>query len=195
MFKTKEFLKSELDKLDRNAYWEIDGYGNTEYICKVMELYAEAAKNNMAGTVGFQACGDEGVSLSVKQEAQPIASGVGGWFTIDFFEFAVLVEACIPPKPIARTSFWKKVINEYFHEMTDKQRTHLWEWLNKNDRYRESVKKEKLASIFEDRFNPNNQYEVIANNEKHRCFLRNGRYYTKIDTWIAEEHIQSVTKL
>lgn len=78
MLKTKEFLKAELDKLDRNAYWEIDGYGNTEYICKVMELYAEAAKNNMAGTVGFQACGDEGVPLSVKSEAHPIGSAVGG---------------------------------------------------------------------------------------------------------------------
>jgi len=35
-------------------------------------------KNNTAGTAEFQACGDEGLLLSVKQEAQPIASGVGG---------------------------------------------------------------------------------------------------------------------
>lgn len=35
-------------------------------------------KNNTAGIVGFQACGDEGLPLSVKQEAHPIASGVGG---------------------------------------------------------------------------------------------------------------------
>ena len=34
--------------------------------------------NNTAGIVGFQACGDEGLPLSEKQEAQPIANGVGG---------------------------------------------------------------------------------------------------------------------
>ena len=33
---------------------------------------------NTAGIVGFQACGDEGLPLSEKQEAQPIANGVGG---------------------------------------------------------------------------------------------------------------------
>ena len=33
---------------------------------------------NTAGIVGFQACGDEGLPLSEKQEAQPIAHGVGG---------------------------------------------------------------------------------------------------------------------
>ena len=35
-------------------------------------------KNNTAGIVGFQACGDEGLPLSEKQEAQPIAFGVSG---------------------------------------------------------------------------------------------------------------------
>jgi putative transposase len=35
-------------------------------------------KNNTAGIVEFQACGDEGLPLSMKQEAHPIASGVGG---------------------------------------------------------------------------------------------------------------------
>lgn len=33
---------------------------------------------NTAGIVGFQACGDEGLPLSEKQEAQPIGSAVGG---------------------------------------------------------------------------------------------------------------------
>lgn len=35
-------------------------------------------KNNTGGTSEFQACGDEGLPLSAKQEAQPIAFGVGG---------------------------------------------------------------------------------------------------------------------
>ena len=35
-------------------------------------------KNNTAELVGFQACGDEWLHLSAKQEAHPIAFGVGG---------------------------------------------------------------------------------------------------------------------
>ena len=35
-------------------------------------------KNNTGGTPEFQACGDKGLPLSEKQEAQPIAFGVGG---------------------------------------------------------------------------------------------------------------------
>lgn len=35
-------------------------------------------KNNTGGTPEFQACGDKELPLSEKQEAQPIASGVGG---------------------------------------------------------------------------------------------------------------------
>lgn len=35
-------------------------------------------KNNTGGTPEFQACGDKGLPLSEKQEAQPIAYGVGG---------------------------------------------------------------------------------------------------------------------
>ena len=33
---------------------------------------------NTAGIVGFQACGDEGLPLSEKQEAHPISYAVGG---------------------------------------------------------------------------------------------------------------------
>ena len=35
-------------------------------------------KNNTEGTSEFQACGDKGLPLSEKQEAQPIGSAVGG---------------------------------------------------------------------------------------------------------------------
>jgi hypothetical protein len=43
---TKDFLKTELDKIDKNAYYEIEGYGNVEFICKVMELYADVVNKN-----------------------------------------------------------------------------------------------------------------------------------------------------
>lgn len=39
-------------------------------------------------------------------------------FSIDFIEFSFLVEACIPPRPIARTYFWGQVIDKYYHVLT-----------------------------------------------------------------------------
>ena len=39
---TKDFLKTELDKIDKNIFYEIDGYGNIEHIVDVMNLYADA---------------------------------------------------------------------------------------------------------------------------------------------------------
>ena len=44
MKKAKEFLKTELDKIDKNAFWEIDGYGNVDDVVKVMEEYANQSK-------------------------------------------------------------------------------------------------------------------------------------------------------
>lgn len=40
----KEFLKTELDKIDKNAFWEIDGHGNIDDVVKVMEKYASQSK-------------------------------------------------------------------------------------------------------------------------------------------------------
>lgn len=40
-----------------------------------------------------------------------------GKFEIDYDEFSYLVKACTPPKPICRTRFWKKLIDEYFYQM------------------------------------------------------------------------------
>ena len=40
----EEFLKTELDKIDKNAFWEIDGYGNVDDVVNVMEEYANQSK-------------------------------------------------------------------------------------------------------------------------------------------------------
>jgi len=53
-------------------------------------------------------------------------------FNIDFFEFSFLVEACIPPVPIARAVFWGKVLNEYYKVLSQEERDKLHEWLNHN---------------------------------------------------------------
>lgn len=132
-------------------------------------------------------------------------------FQINFFELAFLAEACIPPRPIARAMFWQNLTKQYWGQMTEGERAHLFEWLNRNDWYKESLQKENDTKIFYARFDPDNQYIVKTKhkNEKnrwvkgeHRAFKRHGseaegftnRYYVGHDTYIPEENIVSVEK-
>ena len=115
-------------------------------------------------------------------------------FKIDFFELAFLAEACIPPRPIARTMFWQSLTDRYWHQMTEGERAHLFEWLNKNEIYRDSLENNADTQIFHARFDPENQYYVnTREEEKIRAFKIGDRYYTG-KQWIAEEYITSVEK-
>jgi len=128
-------------------------------------------------------------------------------FNIDFFELAFLAEACIPPRPIARAMFWQNLTKQYWEQMTEGERAHMFEWLNRNDWYKESLQKEDDTKIFHARFDPENQYIVETKykrkKEKYRAFKRHGsesegftnRYYVGHDTYIPEEYIVSVEKL
>lgn len=120
-------------------------------------------------------------------------------FKIDFFELAFLAEACIPPRPIARMMFWQHLTDKYWDEMSDAQRAHLWNWLQKNPWYEESLAKEEETQMFHARFDPDNQYIVKYNynkeNGEKRAFKMGDRYYTKRNTWIGEEFIINVEKL
>jgi len=119
-------------------------------------------------------------------------------FKIDFFELAFLAEACIPPKPIARTMFWQNLTNVYWAQMTEGERTHLFDWLNKNDWYKESLEKEEDTQIFHARFDPYNQYIIETYYDKvHelvRAFKFEDRYYVDTNKSILEESIVSVEK-
>jgi hypothetical protein len=116
-------------------------------------------------------------------------------FTIDFFELAFLAEACIPPRPIARTMFWQSLTDQYWHQMTEGERAHLFEWLNKNWQYEKSLETEADIKIFHARFDPENQYEVnTSEDEKIRAFKMGDRYYIGTNRWVAEGHITSVEK-
>ena len=50
-------------------------------------------------------------------------------FAIDFFEYSFLLEACMPPAPIARTMMFKRSIDEDYYNMSDNQRSNLYKWL------------------------------------------------------------------
>jgi hypothetical protein len=119
-------------------------------------------------------------------------------FTIDFFELAFLAEACIPPRPIARAMFWQNLTNVYWHQMTEGERAHIFEWLNKNPWYPESLEKQEDTQIFHARFDPDNQYMVKINHngveEERRAFKRIDRYYVGTTTFIADEYIVEANK-
>ena len=116
-------------------------------------------------------------------------------FDIDFIEFAFLVEACIPPRPIARAMFWDDVINKYYHVLTESERKRLFDWVQLNPSFKID---EPDCAWFWHRYNPDTQYVVTTdfdgNIEKHDCFLFNKRYYTKKDRWVFSDYIVSVEK-
>ena len=120
-------------------------------------------------------------------------------FNIDFFELSFLAEACIPPRPIARGMFWQDLTRKYWEQMTEGERAHLFEWLNRNPWYPESLEKEEDTQVFHARFNPENQYIIKTKykrkKEEHRAFKLGNRFYTGLNTFIAEEYIIEVNKL
>ena len=120
-------------------------------------------------------------------------------FNIDFFEFSFLVEACIPPTPIARAYFWQNVIDKYYYEMTWNERNRLFEWLNRNWVFQDNLKNgNKDCALFNARFNPENQflvsYSFDGENDTKEAFLLDGKYHIAKNSWIFEDYITKVEK-
>ncbi len=121
-------------------------------------------------------------------------------FDIDFIAFAFLVEACIPPQPIARTYFFQKVIDTYYHVLTPEERERLYEWIGKTYRYRFGLADENPDCwLFEHRFSPDCQYRVTTyfdgETQAHECFKMVERYYTSRTWTIQEKYITKVEKI
>lgn len=120
-------------------------------------------------------------------------------FEIDFFELAFLAEACIPQVPIARAMFWQHLTDVYWEQMTRNERDRLFEWMNRNQYYKESLTKHEDTKVFHARFDPENQYKIYTSlnrqDTSHEAFKMNGLYYTKRNTWIDSEYITKVEKL
>lgn len=121
-----------------------------------------------------------------------------GTFTIDFFELSFLAEACIPPRPIARAYFWKNLTDRYWEQMSEGERMNLFEWLNRNDYYKESLEKQEDTKIFHARFDPDNQYMVKTNFDnkemEYRTFKLGDKYHIGTTTFIDEEYVVEAIK-
>lgn len=121
-------------------------------------------------------------------------------FNIDFFEFSFLVEACIPPRPIARSMFWDNVINKYYNVLTNEERVRLYEWINRNYSMQYSLEKgNEDCELFNARFNPDNQYIVKTlyngKEEDYNVFKYKDRYHTSKNSSILEEYITDIIKI
>jgi len=121
-------------------------------------------------------------------------------FNIDFFEFSFLVEACIPPRPIARAMFWQEVIDKYYHVLTENERDRLFEWVNRNPCMQSGVENNNEdCLLFNARFDKNNQYEVTSEykgkTDTHKCFLWEGKYHISKNTHIEAKYIKEYKKL
>lgn len=115
-------------------------------------------------------------------------------FNIDFFEFSFLVEACIPPRPIARAMFWNDVIDKYYHVLTEEEIEKLYEWINKNPIFQYSLKNNNEdCLVFNARYNPENQYKVktLYKNKEEiiNCFKFNDKYHISKNTSINEDYM------
>jgi hypothetical protein len=119
---------------------------------------------------------------------------------IDFFEFSFLVEACCGRRPIARSMFFQRVIDKYYHVLTQDERDRLFEWINRSSSFQYDLEKgEESCLLFNARFDRNNQFLVSTffggKEDKTEAFKYNGRYYTKINTSIVDEYITKVERL
>ena len=115
-------------------------------------------------------------------------------FNIDFFEFSFLVEATIPPTPIARSMFWSDVINKYYHVLTEDEREKLFDWINRHGAMKQGIENnDEDCLLFNARFDKDNQYKVTTKYDgvvdTVNCFKWKDRYHTSIKKSLLEEYI------
>lgn len=119
-------------------------------------------------------------------------------YSIDFFELSFLAEACIPPAPIARMTFWYKLINDYYHEMDSNERLKLYKWIYSNSRFTDNINHDD-CQLFITRFNPDNQYKVTVEYEGKLetadCFLWNNQYRLSKTMYVPSELITNIEKI
>lgn len=114
---------------------------------------------------------------------------------IDFFEFSVLLENCIPPGTAVKTAFWHKAIDQHHYKFNREDRLNIYNWITSNSVFRQNVKTNINCQLFEARYNPDNQYKVITKDNSYDCFKWNGKYHISISTSILEKFILDVVKI
>jgi len=113
--------------------------------------------------------------------------------TIDLWELYFLAESCIPPRPIARASFWDRLINEIHDQLSANERQRLFDLIIKNSLF---DKENEDCQWFYARFNPKNQFYVscfyAGKAGTIQCFRKDDKYWTSKTKFVNEEYIKSV---
>jgi hypothetical protein len=113
--------------------------------------------------------------------------------SISFFELMFLVEACIPPQPIARTMFWDRLSAEIYHKLTPEERNKMFNKIINHSNFNLA---DENCLLFFDRFNPKNQYEVVCKeNQVIKCFFHKNNYHVRKGTKVDEKAILEVKNL
>jgi hypothetical protein len=121
-------------------------------------------------------------------------------FNRDFFEFSFLVEACIPPRPIARAIFWDDVINKHYHNLTKNERKKIFEWINRCYGMEHGLEiRNEDCLLFNARFDKENQYNVKTFYEGEEktteVFKWQGKYHISKTQSVNEDYIVEITKV
>ncbi len=114
---------------------------------------------------------------------------------IDFWELLFLTETCIPPVPIARAYFWRRLIDNIYYKLSENEREKLFNFITDTNRTRFDIENND-CKLFYDRFNPENQfivhYDFEGKEDRIDCFLHDGKYKTAGSSHIASKYIINI---
>lgn len=120
---------------------------------------------------------------------------------LDIFEMFYLLESCFRGSHL-RSDTIERFIDEWYDKFTPEERSNLYDWILR-DIYNGKFEPNSVLCgadiVFMARYDTDNQYVVktLYDGKEgiHKTFLRDGKYYTKSDRFIAEEYITSVEKI
>lgn len=124
---------------------------------------------------------------------------------IDFHELSILIEACWHGGTILRASVMQKAVDNWYNLLTPTERNGLYSYAERVLKDRGAIMEmdKEIQEIFLARYNPNNQYTVIAatdglslkQDQVIQAFKWNEKYYINRTTHILPSAIKTVNQI
>ena len=119
-------------------------------------------------------------------------------FKVSLHQLFFLAESCVPPSGETKMIFWRSLVDTYWFEMTEKERSIFFNLMRGSKKYQESLDNEE-TQIFDARFDPENQFFVFSKLggeiKTNVTFKRLDHFYANRETLIFNEHIVSIQKI
>lgn len=149
--------------------------------------------NDNFDVIQNKSCADLELRYSMMSPKEPKFSNS---FVVNFDEFCILTEACIPTRPIARTMFFNKISDYYYNVFDDMQKEQMFNVVTKNKNF--NIKDDDSAH-FVARFSKDNQYKITTVYKGEigvkLTYKLLERYHIDRITSILEEYITNIEKL